>query len=291
MRDRSRIIVSMNRLPLEMRVQVLSALVEGVSIRATARMTGVSKTTILKLLADVGWACDAFHDRVMRNLHCGRIECDEIWAFCGKKQAQVPKEMRGELGVGDVWTYVALDADTKLVPSWILGKRTPFYTHAFMYDLASRLKSRPQITTDGMPFYVAAVDEAFQGDVDFAQLIKLYEHAGEAGRYSPPACIGTRKMFCNGDPDPAYISTSYVERQNLTIRMQMRRFTRLTNGFSKKYENLGHALALHFMHYNFCRKHMTLKTTPAVAAGLTDHAWTLHEVARMADDLNAQRAA
>jgi IS1 family transposase len=269
----------MNKLATADRVRVLAALVEGNSIRATVRMTGVAKNTIVKLLVDIGTACAAYHDKHVRNIKSNRIQCDEIWSFVGKKQKNVPQSQQGQFGVGDVWTWTALDADTKLMVSYAVGLRDAGYAHEFMQDLSERLANRVQLTTDGHKAYLDAVEEAFVGEVDYAMLVKIYgaERPGEA-RYSPAICTGCKPTAINGDPDRKHISTSYVERQNLTMRMSMRRFTRLTNGFSKKVENHAHAIALHYMNYNFCRIHQTLRVTPAMAAGLTDHVWELEEV-------------
>lgn len=269
----------MNKLPLARQVQVIAALVEGNSIRSTVRMTGVAKNTVIKLLADVGTACASYMDIAMRDLPCERLQCDEIWSFCHAKQKNVPAEHEGEWGYGDVWTWVAIDADTKLIPSYFVGRRDTQCATIFIRDLASRLSHRVQLTTDGHRPYLQAVENTFGMDIDYAMLVKLYgpEPSGEK-RYSPPVCIGAEKHIIHGNPDEAHISTSYVERSNLTMRMSMRRFTRLTNAFSKKIENHEHAIALHFMHYNFCRKHQTLKTTPAVAAGISGHVWTIEEI-------------
>jgi IS1 family transposase len=253
---------------------------EGNSIRGTVRMTGVAKNTVTNLLLDLGMACTAFHDRAMRNLTCRRIQCDEIWSFVGAKQKNVPEERKGEFGIGDVWTWTALDAETKLVPCWMVGDRSLGTATEFISDLAGRLANRVQLTTDGHKAYLDAVEDAFGADIDFAQLVKLYgneERQGEA-RYSPAVCKGTKLVRVEGNPDPKHISTSYVERQNLTMRMSMRRFTRLTNGFSKKVHNHAMAIALHFAHYNFCRIHQSLRITPAMAAGVADHVWELEEL-------------
>ncbi len=278
MRNRSGIIVSMNRLSTKRREQVVAALVEGNSIRATCRMTGAAKGTVTKLLVDLGTVCSIYQDRVMRDLPCERVQCDEIWSFVGSKERNIPEGKRGEYG--DVWTWVAICADTKLVPTYRIGARDVREATAFMTDVASRLRSRVQLTTDAHPSYLRAVEGAFKGAVDYAQLVKLYGSDPIEGqrRYSPAICIGTDARKISGDPDPQHVSTSYVERQNLTMRMGIRRFTRLTNAFSKKVENLAAAVSLHFMHYNFCRVHKTLKTTPAVAAGVTDHVWPLSEL-------------
>jgi IS1 family transposase len=272
----------MNRLSRERRAQVISTLIEGNSIRATCRMTGTAKGTVLRLLAEVGAACAEYQDKHLRNLPCQRIQCDEIWSFCYAKEKNVPDDRKGELGFGDVWTWTALCPDTKLIASWFIGRRDAESAQDFMDDLQARLVNRVQLTTDGHRAYLLAVEEAFGSNVDYAMLVKLYG-AGprDPGRYSPAQCIGTEATVIQGQPDPKHISTSYVERQNLTMRMSMRRFTRLTNAFSKKLENLAHAVALHFMHYNFCRVHKTLGTTPAVAAGVADHEWTIEEVVNL----------
>jgi IS1 family transposase len=269
----------MNRLSSEKRVQVVAALVEGTSIRATCRMTGVSKVAVMKLLVDLGTACSVHMDMAMRDLPCKRIQVDEIWAFVGAKAKNVSPEKR-EQGWGDCWTWVALDSDTKLVPSYRVGPRDLQEARLLMADLAGRLRYRVQLTTDGHRPYLSAVEDAFDGDVDYAQLIKLYGTDHGSGKYSPAVCIGAIPEPITGDPDPEHISTSHVERLNLTTRMSMRRFTRLTNAFSKKVENLAAAVSLHFCHYNFCRVHSSLgkNTTPAMAAGITDHVWTLHEL-------------
>lgn len=269
----------MNKLDTADRVRVIAALVEGNSIRATVRMTGVAKNTIVKLLADLGAACEAYHDQHVRNINAKRIQCDEIWSFVYAKQKNVPADKRGEFGVGDVWTWTALEADTKLIVGYMVGLRDVGYATEFMKDVASRLANRVQLTTDGHKAYMQAVEGAFGFDVDYAQLVKLYgPETGGQGRYSPPVCIGTRHSLVYGAPDRNHVSTSYVERQNLTMRMSMRRFTRLTNAFSKKVENHAHMVALHFMHYNFCRVHQTLRVTPAMAAGLADHVWEIEEL-------------
>lgn len=261
------------------RVRVISALVEGCSIRSTVRMTGISKNTIIKLLADIGTVCADYHDRHVVNVKAARVQCDEIWSFVGMKQKNVPVEKQGEFGYGDAWTWTAIDSQSKLCISYLVGLRDAGYATEFMNDVARRLANRVQLTTDGHKAYLDAVEDAFVGDIDYAQLVKLYgaERPGEA-RYSPAVCTGCRKNVIAGEPERKYISTSHVERQNLTMRMQMRRLTRLTNAFSKKVENLAHNVALHFMHYNFCRVHQTLRVTPAMEAGLTDHVWEIEEL-------------
>jgi len=272
----------MNKLRKEKQAQVVAALIEGNSIRATVRMTGVAKNTIVKLLAELGKACAEYQDKAFKNLSCKRIQCDEIWSFCYAKEKNVPQDKRGIFGYGDVWTFTAICADTKLVPSWHIGRRDLEDATIFMKDLASRLANRVQLTTDGHKMYLEAVDHAFGADIDFSQLIKLYGQTAEGQkRYSPAQCIGTLKTRINGNPEAKTISTSYVERQNLTMRMNMRRFTRLTNAFSKKIENLFYAVSLHFMYYNFCRIHQTLRVTPAMEAKVTDHVWSIEEILRL----------
>jgi IS1 family transposase len=275
-------IVTMNKLSPERRAQVIKALVEGNSIRATCRMTGTAKGTVLRLLVEVGETCSKYQDEHLRDLTCRRIQCDEVWSFCYAKEKNVPADVKGTFGYGDVWTWTAIDADTKIVPSWYIGSRDADCALTFMDDLQGRLANRVQLTTDGHKAYLVAVEEAFGANVDYAMLVKLYGPGPkDEGRYSPAKCNGTEKHVIQGRPDPKHISTSYVERQNLTMRMSMRRFTRLTNAFSKKIENLGHAVALHFMHYNYCRVHKTLGTTPAVAAGIADHEWSVGEIVNL----------
>lgn len=283
MPNRSSILVSMNRLNIQKRVQTIASLIEGNSIRSTVRMTGASKNTVTKLLRDIGKVCEQYHDKVMVNLPCKRIQVDEIWSFCYAKQKNVPPEYQGQFGYGDVWTWVALDADTKLVPAWLVGKRDADWAGMFMYDLSKRLRNRVQLTSDGHKSYLSAVEDAFGGDIDYATLVKMYgkDKKEEEGRYSPNKIVGCHMDVVQGDPDPWHISTSYVERQNLTMRMQMRRFTRLANAFSKKIENLHYAVALHFMNYNFCRIHQTLRVTPAMAAGVSDHLWELKDIVEL----------
>jgi IS1 family transposase len=275
----------MNKLTQAKRVQIIAALVEGNSIRATCRMTGAAKGTVLKLVVDLGKACANYQDRTLRNLTCKKIQCDEIWSFCYAKEKNVPEEMKGKLGFGDVWTWAAIDADTKLIASYLVGGRTAIYARKFIDDLASRLSHRVQLTTDGHRAYLTAVESAFGGEVDYAMLDKIYNAPPTSGttRYSPAECCGTRKLKVKGNPDMAQVSTSFVERQNLTMRMSMRRMTRLTNGFSKKIENQAHAVALHFMHYNFARIHQTLRVTPAMEAGIANHVWSLEEIANLVD--------
>lgn len=275
--------VSMNKLTTEKRVAVVSALVEGCSIRSTVRMTGVAKNTVTKLLVDVGRACAEYQSRVLRNLTCRRLQVDEIWSFCGMKAKNVPAERSNEWGVGDVWTFVAIDADTKLVPCFLVGPRDASMATLFLHNLASRLANRVQLTTDGHRMYVSAVESAFATEIDFAQLVKVYGATPvDDSRYSPAECIACERKRVVGDPDPDHVSTSYVERQNLTMRMRMRRFTRLTNAFSKKVENLEAAVALHFMHYNFVRIHQSLRVTPAMKAGVTSHLWDVAGIVALA---------
>lgn len=271
----------MNKLSTKERVQIIAALVEGNSIRATCRMTGAAKGTVLKLLVDLGKACAKYQDEKLRGISCKQIQCDEIWSFCYAKEKNVPEEMKGKLGFGDVWTWTAIDADSKLIVSYLVGDRSAGYARKFIDDLASRLAHRVQLTTDGHKAYLSAVEGAFGADVDYAMLDKIYNAPPREGqaRYSPAECCGTRKVKIKGNPDIAKVSTSYVERQNLTMRMSMRRMTRLTNAFSKKIENQAHAVALHFMHYNFCRVHQTLRVTPAMEAKVSDHVWSLEELA------------
>jgi IS1 family transposase len=274
---------NMNRLSTEKRAAIIGMLVEGNSLRATTRMAGCSINTVSKLLTDIGAACAEYQDRTLRDLPCKTVEADEIWSFVYSKQKNVPEELKGQFGVGDVWTWTALCADSKLIVSWYVGGRAQEDADAFMLDLKERLRDRIQLTSDGHSAYPNAVGLAFKRDIDFAQLIKHYASDKAVGRYSPPVCTGTRVRVDRGEPDPAKVSTSYVERQNLTMRMGMRRFTRLTNGFSKKLDNHMAAIALHFMHYNFARVHKTTECTPAVAAGVADHRWSLKEIAGLLD--------
>ena len=272
-------IIDMNKLTDAKRTQVVAALVEGNSIRATVRMTGVAKNTIAKLLVELGAACSEYMDKTLRNLPCQRIQCDEIWSFVAAKQKNVTPATRERGYAGDVWTWVAMDADTKLVCSWLVGARHSIAAREFIQDLAYRLANRVQLTTDGHAVYVNAVAGAFQDNIDYAMLVKIYGEPRDAeARYSPADCLGCKKQVISGDPDPKHVSTSYVERQNLTMRMQMRRFTRLTNAFSKKIENHIAAIALHYMHYNFVRIHQTLRVTPAMAAGIANHPWEIREL-------------
>jgi len=270
----------MNKLNKAKQGQIISALVEGNSLRATARMCDVAFNTVLKLLPEIGQAYEDYQRRTLVNLPCKSVQCDEIWSFCYAKEKNVPSDLRGKSGFGDVWTWVAIDADTKLVPCWRIGDRNAWHAQHFMYDLAARLTNRVQLTTDGHRVYLLAVEQAFGNDIDYAMLVKLYSSDRGKGemRYSPAECIGCRETAIIGKPKAEHISTNFVERQNLTMRMKMRRFTRLTNAFSKKLENHRNAVALHFMHYNFCRVHQTLRVTPAMEAGVTDHVWTIEEL-------------
>jgi IS1 family transposase len=271
----------MNKLTTSKRVQIISALVEGNSIRSTVRMTGASKNTIAKLLIEIGAACTQYMDKNLRNLTCQNIQVDEIWSFVGAKQRNV--RVTPDMAVrGDVWTWIAIDADTKLVPLFMVGPRTTNAATEFMIDLAARMANRIQLSTDGHLAYINSVPKAFGADIDYAAIIKIYSNDANLKkpeqRYSPGVCIAAEKEARIGDPDMAKVSTSYVERQNLTMRMSMRRFTRLTNAFSKKIENHVAAIALHYMHYNYCRIHQSLRITPAMAAGVSDHLWDISEL-------------
>ncbi len=276
----------MNRLSLERRAAVVRCLVEGNSVRATVRMTGAAKNTVAKLLVDLGRACAEYQDQALRDLPCKRLQCDEIWSFVGCKQKTLAKEHRKQSGRerGDAWTWTALDADTKLMVCWHLGQRDVQAASEFIADLASRLASRIQLSTDGNAVYVLAVREAFGTEIDYGMLIKHYGADPDADkRYSPPVCLAAERTRIVGWPEKEHVSTSFIERQNLTMRMGMRRFTRLTNAFSKKLRNHACAIALHFMYYNFARVHQTLKTTPAVAAGVADHVWSIEESVGLLD--------
>ena len=267
----------MNYLSTADRTRIVAALVEGNSLRSISRMTGFSLNTINKLLLELGMACEAYHAANVKGLQCKRVQCDEIWSFVGAKMKNVTME-QANAGMGDVWTWTALDAETKLIVSYLVGQRGPRWANAFMEDVALRIDSRVQITTDGHRAYVEAVEGAFGMDVDYAMLIKQYGNDAVDTRYSPGEVVSVTNVIVQGSPDPRHISTSFVERQNLTMRMGMRRFTRLTNGFSKKIENHTAAIALHFMHYNFCRVHKTLRVTPAMEAGLAHRVWTVEEL-------------
>ena len=276
----------MNKLPISKRVQILAMLCEGSSMRSISRVADVSINTVSKLLVEAGEACLTMHDETVRNVKASRIQCDEIWSFCHAKQKNVASAKAAPEGAGDVWTWTALDADTKLIVSFYVGDRSGESAMVLMDDLQARLANRVQLTTDGHKAYLEAVEGAFGGDVDFAQLVKLYGPTITApGRYSPAECTGIKKIRREGNPDIAHVSTSYVERQNLTMRMSMRRFTRLTNAFSKKLDNHIHALALYFVFYNFTRIHKTLRMSPAMAAGITDRLWSLEDVVAKIDEM------
>ena len=278
----------MNKLPLKTRALILKMLCEGQSMRATARLADVSFNTVAKLLAEAGNVCSDLHDERVRGVKAKRVQCDEIWSFTYAKQKNVPTAKAAPAEAGDTWMWTALDSDSKLIVAWLVGGRDSEYAAAFMDDLASRLATRVQLTTDGHKAYLEAVEGAFGAGVDYAMLVKLYgEPTGQKGherKYSPAECTGTRKLRVEGKPDLAAVSTSHVERQNLTMRMHMRRFTRLTNGFSKKVESHAHMVALYTVFYNFCRIHKTLRVTPAMEAGLTDHVWDMEEVVVTMDE-------
>ena len=281
----------MNRLTSEKRAQILGMMVEGNSIRAISRMTGASKNTVVKLLVDAGRAFAAYQDTALRDLKSQRIQVDEIWAFVYAKRKNLPSHMKDRGDVGDAWTWTALDADSKLIVSWLVSDRSAEAAKEFMDDVASRLVRRVQLTSDGLPSYAPVVMDAFKNKVDYAQLVKIFGSegtTGPTGRYSPPRCIGSTSQVIMGTPDPKHINTSYVE--NLTMRMSMRRFTRLTNAFSKKFENHAHSVAIHFMHYNFVRIHQTLRMTPAMAAGVTEKLWELSDMVRVIEDWEAARS-
>lgn len=283
--------VSMNKLDINRRVQIVAALVEGCSIRSIVRMTGTAKNTVIKLLEDVGAACANYQDAHLRNLDCRMLQLDEIWSFCYAKQKNVSPEHQGVLGYGDVWTWTALEQVTKLVPCWHVGGRDAKAAELFINDLAGRLKNRVQITTDGHRAYLEAIEGAFGCEVDYAMLIKIYGKDLQAeARYSPSKCIGSYNEVISGDPFPPAISTSHVERQNLTMRMGMRRFTRLTNAFSKKLENHMHAISLHYMHYNFARIHQTLRCSPAMEAGVSKTLWSIKDIVALLDSEYAANA-
>lgn len=274
----------MNKLSMNKKVAVISALIEGCSIRSTSRLTGVAKGTILRLLEEVGTACAAFQDATLRNIKAERVQVDEIWSFVECKQKHVTVEKIEARICGDTWTFAAIEAQSKLVISWMVGRRDAGCATEFLQGVASRLANRVQLTTDGHKMYLAAVPDAFAENVDYAQLVKVYGSDPEgATRYSPAQCLGTKKEAIIGTPDPAHISTSYIERQNLTMRMNMRRFTRLTNGFSKKIENHMHSVALFYMHYNFVRIHQTLRVTPAMAAGVSSHLWSIYDIVALTE--------
>jgi len=283
----------MNKLPLAKRTQILAMLCEGSSMRSISRVADVSINTVSKLLAEAGEACITIHDETVRNVKARRVQCDEIWSFCYAKAKNVPTAKAAPEEAGDVWTWTALDADTKLIVSWLVGGRDAGYALDLMDDLRSRLANRVQLTTDGHGPYLQAVEEAFGADIDYAMLVKLYGDSADKSperRYSPQVCLGARKRVIEGRPDKKHISTSHVERQNLTMRMSMRRFTRLTNAFSKKLDNHVHAIALYFAFYNFCRIHKTLRVSPAMAAGITDRLWSFEDIiARIVADAPAPK--
>lgn len=276
----------MNKLPTAKRAQILQMMVEGVSIRAIVRLTGASKNTVAKLLVDAGTAFAEYQDAHLRNLPCKRVQVDEIWSFVYAKAKNVPTAKAAPAEAGDIWTWTAIDAETKLVPSFFVGGRDAFAAHTFMRDLADRLGNRVQLTSDGNKVYLDAVERAFGSEIDYAMLVKHYGPApdGNQRRYSPAECIGSTIGTVTGAPDRKHVSTSYVERQNLSMRMGMRRFTRLTNGFSKKAENHAHAIAIYFMHYNFVRIHTSLRVTPAMAAKVTDRLWDVADMVKVLED-------
>mgnify|MGYP003637007526 FL=1 len=277
----------MNKLDIKTRTLIIRLLVEGNSIRATSRIADVSKNTVNKLLINAGRACSKYHHEHVRNVNASVIQCDEIWSFTYAKQKNVKTATAAPEGAGDTWTWTAIDSDSKLILSYLVGGRDSEYAMAFMDDLRGRLANRVQLTTDGHKAYLEAVEGAFGGDVDYAQLIKIYGgpsgNKGHEKKYSPAECAGIRKTLVEGEPDKALVSTSHIERQNLTMRMHMRRFTRLTNGFSKKVENHAYAVALHFMYYNYVRVHQTLKVSPAMQAGLTDRLWDIKDIVALID--------
>lgn len=277
----------MNRLSRCKQAQIISALIEGNSIRATSRMCGVSKDTVLKLQVKAGYHSSDYQDKMFRNLTCKRIQCDEVWAFCYAKAKNVPADKQGKFGYGDVWTWTAIDADTKLAPSFIVGNCDARSARLFIDDLASRMANRVQITTDGLKVYLTAIENAFGADVDYAMLNKMYASTQEETRYSPAECIGCERKRIMGNPDLLHVSTSYGERQNLSMRMSMRRFTRLTNAFSKKVENHLATVAIYLMYYNFVRIHQTLRITPAMAAGVTEKLWTVGDMVALLEKRNA----
>jgi len=286
-------ILDMNRLPAAKRIQILSLLCEGTSMRSASRVAGVSINTVSKLLVDAGLVCAAFHDEMVRNVEAKRVQADEIWSFVGAKKKTIQKDPTitdRNPDAGDVWTWTAIEADSKLVIAYLVGPRDSHSAYAVMKDVASRVTDRIQLTSDQLSIYLRSVDRAFGVDVDYAMLQKLYA-GGQDGRYSPAECIGTKKVIVTGSPDPKHISTSYVERANLTMRMHMRRFTRLTNAFSKKFENHAHMVAIYAVWYNWLRPHKTLKQTPAMAAGLTDRVWDMAEIVDLIEQVSLVPAA
>ncbi len=273
----------MNRLPIAKRAQIIQMLVEGASLRATSWTAGVSINTVPKLFLDVADAAHAYHHQAVRDVRCKRVQCDEIWCFVGAKHKNASPEQKTQ-GWGDVWTWTAIDADTKLCVGYLVGGRDGWWANEFMQFVASRIRGCVQLTTDAHKADLEAVENAFGADIDFATLQKIYGASDELEkRYSPAECIGSGMKVVSGDLDPAHVSTSFVERQNLTMRISMRRFTRLTNGLSKKVENHAAAVALHFSHYNFARIHKSLRVTPAMAAGIADHVWSYEEIAALAN--------
>lgn len=281
----------MNKLRPAKRAEILGMMAEGISLRAIARLTGASKNAIVRLLVAAGEAFTDYHDRTLRNLPCRRLQVDEAWAFCYAKQKNVATAKAAPPQAGDIWTWAAIDAETKLVPSWLVGSRDAHAAHAFIGDLAGRLAHRVQLTSDGHKPYLEAVEESFGADIDYAMLIKHYgEPVGALGRYSPGECTGIEQRRVEGRPDPKHVSTSFAERQNLSMRMGMRRFTGLTNVFSKKAENHAHSVAIYFMHYNFVRIHQTLRCSPAMAAGVTAKLWELADMVKVLEDWEAANA-
>jgi IS1 family transposase len=278
----------MNKLRPAKRAEILGMMAEGVSLRAIARLTGASKNAIVRLLESAGEGFSDYQDRMFRNLPCKRVQVDEIWSFVYAKQKNVASAKAAPPQAGDIWTWTAIDADTKLIPSWLVGSRDAHAAHAFIGDLALRLANRVQLTSDGHKPYLAAVEESFGADIDYAMLVKIYgEPTGSLGRYSPGECVGAEQRRVEGRPDPKHVSTSFAERQNLSMRMGLRRFTRLTNAFSKKAENHAHGVAIYFMHYNFVRIHQTLRCTPAMAAGVTTKLWELADMVKVLEDWEA----
>jgi IS1 family transposase len=275
----------MNKLPNEKRAQVLQMMAEGLALRAITRLTGISRTTLQKLLEDAGQAFSEYQDRVLMSLPCKRVQVDEAWAFCYAKQKNLPTAKKAPEGAGDIWTWIGLDADTKLAVSWYVGDRDSEAAEIFINDLAKRLANRVQLTSDGHRPYLQAIEGAFGADIDYAMLVKVYGEAPEGQRrYSPSVCTGAHKHRIEGKPDPKHVSTSFVERQNLSMRMGNRRMTRLTNAFSKKAQNHVHMMAIYFMHYNFVRIHQTLKVTPAMAAGVTFKLWEMSDMVKVLED-------
>lgn len=274
----------MNQLSMEERAKIIGCLVEGCSMRSTTRLTGFAKRTVARFQREIGEACAAFHDKTVRNVACKRVQVDEVWSFTYAKAKNVPERLKAKHGIGDTWTWIGICPDSKLVVAWHVGQRNANDAYWFIHDLKDRLASRIQLTSDGHRSYLEAVESAFGSEIDFAQLIKLYGNEIQTSpevRYSPAVCTGTRRMVISGMPDPEHVSTSICERQNLTLRMSSRRFTRLTNGFSKKFENHAHAVSLHFVWYNFARVHQTLRVTPAMEAKISDHVWSLEEIAEL----------